>query len=101
MTWAEFREAQYLTTRALPKVGLAVITDVGDQNDVHPERASNRSASGWQSPAWPSRTDKKWNPAARCTRLIVEGDQAVLTFDHLGGGLVCQGREADRLLHRR
>ena len=28
--WAELREAQYLTTKKLPNVGMAVITDVGE-----------------------------------------------------------------------
>src|SRR5213075_3368359 len=36
--WAELREAQLLSTRVLPKVGLAVITDVGDKDDIHPTR---------------------------------------------------------------
>lgn len=33
--WAELREAQSLTLR-LPKTGQAVITDIGDANDIHP-----------------------------------------------------------------
>jgi sialate O-acetylesterase len=34
--WAELREAQLLATQTLPNVGLAVITDVGDKDDIHP-----------------------------------------------------------------
>src|SRR5687767_526262 len=34
--WAELREAQWLATRKLPKVGMAVIIDVGDKDDIHP-----------------------------------------------------------------
>lgn len=33
---AELWEAQTLTTKALPKVGQAVITDIGDLKDIHP-----------------------------------------------------------------
>ncbi|HEV7279234.1 MAG TPA: sialate O-acetylesterase [Pirellulaceae bacterium] len=33
---AELWEAQSLTTQALPKVGMAVITDIGDLKDIHP-----------------------------------------------------------------
>jgi sialate O-acetylesterase len=34
--WAELREAQNYATEVLPKVGVAVITDVGDKDDIHP-----------------------------------------------------------------
>ena len=36
--WAELREAQRLTVTALPNVGMAVITDLGDQKNIHPAR---------------------------------------------------------------
>ena len=36
--WAELREAQLLATHFLPKVGMAVITDVGEENDIHPKK---------------------------------------------------------------
>lgn len=35
--WAELREAQMLTTRALPHVGAACITDLGAALDIHPK----------------------------------------------------------------
>ncbi|MGE0374037.1 MAG: sialate O-acetylesterase [Planctomycetaceae bacterium] len=34
--WAELREAQMLTTQALPNVGAACITDLGAALDIHP-----------------------------------------------------------------
>ncbi len=37
-TWAELREAQMLATENLPAVGMAVITDVGDKDDIHPTK---------------------------------------------------------------
>lgn len=36
--WPELREAQDLATRSLPNVGIAVITDVGDKDDIHPTK---------------------------------------------------------------
>ena len=36
--WAELREAQLLTSQTVPRVGLAVITDLGDEKDIHPPR---------------------------------------------------------------
>ncbi len=35
---AKLREAQLLATHVLPKVGMAVITDVGEENDIHPKK---------------------------------------------------------------
>ncbi len=35
--WARLREAQSLTARNLPDVGLAVITDIGEEKDIHPK----------------------------------------------------------------
>ncbi len=35
--WAHLREAQLYTTEILPKVGMAVITDVGTAGDIHPK----------------------------------------------------------------
>ena len=36
--WAELREAQNHAARTLRNVGIAVITDVGDKDDIHPTR---------------------------------------------------------------
>ena len=36
--WAELREAQGVAMKALPNVGVAVITDVGDKDDIHPTK---------------------------------------------------------------
>lgn len=36
--WAELREAQNHVATRLPKVGVAVITDVGDKDDIHPTK---------------------------------------------------------------
>ncbi len=35
--WAELREAQALTARAVPNCGLAVTIDTGDANSIHPK----------------------------------------------------------------
>lgn len=39
--WAELREAQYLTTQALPHVGAVCITDLGAARDIHPRDKQN------------------------------------------------------------
>jgi sialate O-acetylesterase len=37
-TWAELREAQRLTLQNSPNTGMAVLSDVGDQGNIHPTR---------------------------------------------------------------
>lgn len=89
--WAELREAQLYSTKVLPKVGLAVITDAGEQDDIHPRKkepvgarlalAARHLAYGekltWSGPLFKSMTLKYGN--------------AILSFDHVGGGLEARG----------
>ncbi|TDW52793.1 sialate O-acetylesterase [Flavobacterium sp. 270] len=35
--WAELREAQFKTLKAVPNTGMAVITDIGNAEDIHPK----------------------------------------------------------------
>ena len=42
--WAELREAQRLTTQKLPNTGMAVITDVGEESDIHPKQKEQLDA---------------------------------------------------------
>ena len=65
--WAELREAQLLATKNLPKVGMAVITDVGEQNDIHPKK-KEPVARGWH--CWPARlptvrTSPRWGRSTK------------------------------------
>jgi sialate O-acetylesterase len=34
--WAEVREAQWMTSRSLPAVGIAIATEIGESDDAHP-----------------------------------------------------------------
>lgn len=36
-SWAELREAQYLTAKHLENTGMACIIDIGEANDIHPK----------------------------------------------------------------
>jgi sialate O-acetylesterase len=88
--WAELREAQLLTLTASPNTGMAVITDLGDEKDIHPKqkqpvgarlaRAARKLAYG---------EDIVYSgPIFR--EMKVEGNKAVLHFDHTGTGLVAK-----------
>ena len=85
--WAELREAQLLTTKALPKVGMAVITDVGDKNDIHPTKkraVGERLALAARSIAYGEKIEYS-GPMYKS--MTVSGGKVVLSFDHTDGGL--------------
>ncbi len=89
--WAELREAQLLTLKASPKTGMAVITDVGDPVDIHPkakEPVGARLALAARAIAHGERIVYS-GPVYKS--MAVTGDKAVLTFDHVGGGLAADG----------
>jgi len=86
-TWAELREAQLLSTKVLPKVGMAVITDVGDSKDIHPKKkqpVGERLALAARGIAYGEKVEFS-GPVYRS--LKVEGGKAILSFDHVGKGL--------------
>ena len=87
-SWAELREAQNYAMKVLPKVGVAVITDVGDEKDIHPRRkepAGVRLALAAQHIAYGEKI--VWSgPAYKSMK--VNGTKAIISFDHVGSGLV-------------
>ena len=90
--WAELREAQ-LMTLSLPQTGLAVSIDVGEADDVHPR---NKTEIGNRLAAWALGTvyGKKVvysGPLVEDVRF--EGNKAILSFVHTGGGLVARGSQ--------
>ena len=91
--WAELREAQLLSTKILPNVGMAVITDLGDKDDIHPkqkEPVGHRLALAAEGIAYDKRITYS-GPIYR--ELEIEGDKAIVSFDHVGRGLEAKGGE--------
>lgn len=91
--WAELREAQTLSTQHLPKVGMAVITDAGDKDDIHPskkEPVGQRLALAALGIAY----DKNIVYSGPTYKgMKVKEGQAIISFDHVGGGLQSDGDE--------
>jgi len=91
--WAELREAQYLSTKALPNVGLALAIDIGEAADIHPrnkQEVGRRLALNALASAH-GRDVEFSGPVFKAKE--VKGNTIRLTFDHLGGGLVAKGAE--------
>jgi sialate O-acetylesterase len=88
--WAELREAQTMTAFKHPNCGLAVITDAGEEDDIHPrlkQPAGARLALAARAIAY-GETIEFSGPLYKSMK--VAGNKAILTFDHLGGGLVAK-----------
>lgn len=85
--WAELREAQTMTMSKLPNTGQAVIIDLGEAIDIHPK---NKLDVGKRLARWALAKDygvKVVHRSPQYKSMEVKGNKAILTFDHVGGGL--------------
>ncbi|MFT5465800.1 MAG: sialate O-acetylesterase [Verrucomicrobiales bacterium] len=85
--YAKIRDGQ---TRVLelPHTGLAVITDIGEANDIHPK---NKQDVGKRLARWALRDIFKKDivvSGPKFKGLEVKGGEARVSFDHVGGGLM-------------
>ena len=85
--WAELREAQLNATKNLPKVSMAVITDVGEERDIHPSKkkpVGERLALAARKIAYGEDIVSS-GPVFK--KMKIKGGKAILSFDHVGRGL--------------
>lgn len=92
-TWAELREAQTMTL-SLPNTGMAVTTDVGNSNDIHPRNkldVGNRLAAialnktYGKKVAYSGPTFKSMKKSGKSIRIY---------FNHVDGGLTAKNTDA-------
>jgi sialate O-acetylesterase len=91
--WAELREAQDLAAKTVGHSAVAVALDIGDAKDIHPknkQEVGRRLALDALALAY-GRDIEYAGPTF--TKMDVDGNKAVLHFDHLGGGLEAKGNE--------
>jgi sialate O-acetylesterase len=89
--WAELREAQLLTSLKVPNTAMAVITDVGDEKDIHPrqkEPVGARLALAARALAYKEKIEYS-GPVYDSKE--IDGNKIVLSFKHLGKGLEMKG----------
>lgn len=89
--WAELREAQNLTL-SLPKTGMAVSTDVGNPNDIHP---TNKQDVAHRLATNALKYDYSQNiPYASplYDQMQVNGNKAVISFKNAENGLTIRDR---------
>jgi len=88
--WAELRDAQRQALM-LPHTGMAVATDIGDANDIHPK---NKQTVGLRLALLA--LGHNYGQAVTTNgpvfeTMTVKGDQAILSFRQAQGGLVAHG----------
>ncbi|MEP6662133.1 MAG: sialate O-acetylesterase [Verrucomicrobiota bacterium] len=88
---AELREAQWLTTKTLPKMGMAVITDVGDEKNIHPEKKAPVGARLALVARAIAYGEKNVYSGPIYKNMNIRGSKVILTFDHVDGGLTAPG----------
>jgi sialate O-acetylesterase len=90
--WARLREEQRRAL-SIPGTGMAVITDVGEYNDLHPQ---NKKAVGERLALWAM--NRVYGENIVCSGPIydhmeTQGNQIRLHFTHSGSGLLSKGGE--------
>jgi sialate O-acetylesterase len=88
--WAYLREAQAIASQKVKHAGVAVITDAGDRTDIHPQRkepAGHRLALLALAHDYGQKIEHH-GPTYKS--LKVEGNKAVVSFNHVAGGLTVE-----------
>ncbi len=90
-TWARFRETQ-TASLSVPHTGMAVAIDIGEWNDIHPLNKKDlgfRLALVAEKVAYGERNIVYSGPMYHAMK--VNGNQVILEFTNIGGGLVAKG----------
>lgn len=88
--WAELREAQTMTLD-LPNTGQAVTIDVGDASNIHPKDKQTVGMRLALNALALDYGEEIVYSGPMFSEMKIDGQKAVLTFDHIGGGLQVQG----------
>jgi sialate O-acetylesterase len=89
--WGELREAQTMTL-SLPKTGMAVTTDVGNPNDIHP---TNKQDVGHRLAIIALKQDYGQNivyASPMYEKVDFGGNNATISFKNIGGGLTVKDK---------
>jgi sialate O-acetylesterase len=89
----EIREAQLLSWQKTPNTAMVVTTDVGESNNIHPaqkEPVGVRLALAARALAYGEEIEYS-GPIYESSK--VEGNRLILSFTHIGSGLLAKGGE--------
>ncbi|WP_127126975.1 sialate O-acetylesterase [Pseudoflavitalea rhizosphaerae] len=92
--WAEIRESQTLTAKTVPHTGMAVITDIGNANDIHPR---NKKDVGERLAAI-ALHDTYGKPVVASGPVFksfsIDGNKVAISFTFTGQGLTARDGKA-------
>ena len=91
------REAQFFAMKAIPRCGIAVTIDHGDQFDIHPH---NKTIVGFRLAKEAERICYGNDGITRgpeFKEMTIDGAKIVLHFDNVGGGLVAKDSQNGKL----
>ncbi len=94
--WAELREAQTMTL-SLPKTGMAVISDIGEWNDVHPlnkEDVGKRLFLAAEKVAYGEKKIVYSGPLFKS--MSIDGNKAAISFNLFGSSLIAKNADTLR-----
>lgn len=86
--WAGIREAQFKAALTIPYTALAVTYDLGEWNDIHPLNKKDISKRLFLGARKLVYGEKIVSSGPLYKDMKVEGDQILLSFTELGGGLI-------------
>ena len=89
--WAELREAQ-LMTLSVPNTGMAVIIDIGEAKNIHPQNKKDvglRLALAARKIAYDDKKVIHSGPVYQSKQIV--GNKIILSFNNIGGGLMVKG----------
>jgi len=86
--WAELREAQ-LKSLSVPNTGMAVAIDLGEWNDIHPDRkkeVGERLALAAEKIAYGEKNIVHSGPLFQSS--TIDGNKMIISFTNTGSGLI-------------
>jgi sialate O-acetylesterase len=92
-TWAVLREEQ-LKTLSVPNTGMAVTIDLGEWNDLHPDRKKEigeRLALAAMNVAYGEKNIVSFGPIYQSSK--TDGNKIIIRFNNTGGGLITNDGE--------
>ncbi len=90
--WAALREAQTMTL-SLPKTGMAVTIDIGEYDNIHPQKkkeVGERLAAQAMNICYEQKGLVANGPQMK--KYVIKGKEVEIVFDHIGKGLIAKGK---------
>ena len=89
--WAELREAQTMTL-SVPNTGMALAIDIGEANDIHPRNKQDVGLRLSLNALKIAYEKDVVHSGPMFNKVEFSGNKAVITFDHVGSGLMVKDR---------